>query len=313
MTDRDRKMLVAIIGVVVVAGIWLLVIGPRKNALEVAEADKVVAAKELQDAKSAATTGQEEKKTFNVSYAQLVRLGKAIPSRTDEFSLVVEMYDIAKQSGVTMQKVSVQEGGGANDGAAPGAPGASGEKTTCDSSAATGATGAPAAPATPAPTPQTGVGKTIDQAKDGAAAGDADAERAEGSSAEPQADCASSPSAADLDAAEAGLKLDNFELTFRGSYFELHRFFRRLHNLVQRRNIKSIRVHGRLLMVKRIDLAVDGFPVLEAKVGMTGYRLPPGVSATAGATPGGPAATPAQPAAGQPATEAPPAATTGVR
>jgi hypothetical protein len=311
MTERDRKLLVAVVGIVILAGFWLLVLGPKREALKTAEADRAAAQEDLNAAKAAAEGGAEEKKNFHVSYAKLVRLGKAIPAEIGESSLVGQLHDVARDSNVEMMSLAVSQGGSAKD-LPGGESGQSQEKTTCDDSPSSG-TGATGSSGSTGAAPSSGVGQTIEKAREGADAGSADANRAGASDADSGSSCSDAPTAADLAAVAAGLKVDTFELTFNGSFYDLHTFFKDMYDLVERRNNSNLRIRGRLLTISKIDLTVDGFPLLEAKVTMTGYRLPPNVSPTAGASPSGPAPSSGAPAGDPASSGAPPAAATGVR
>ncbi len=311
MTERDRKLLAIVVGVVLLAGFWLLFLGPRHEALKTAKADRASAQQELDTAKAAAKNGAEEKKNFHISYAKLVRLGKAIPISVGEASLVVQLHDVARDSNVEMMSLSVGQGGTASD-LPGGVDGQAQEKTTCDD-APSGGTGAAGSSSATGAAPSSDVGKTIEKAREGADAGSADANRAGESNADSTASCADAPTAADLHAVSQGLKVDTFELTFNGSFYDLHTFFKDMYDLVERRNARTLRIRGRLLSISKIDLTVDKFPLLEAKVTMTGYRLPPDVSPTAGASPSGPGSSAGAPAGDPAASGAPPAAATGVR
>lgn len=279
MTDRDKKLMIVVLTVVLLGGFWLLVLGPKRAAVKTASEERDTAAQALAEAKTAASAGKQEKKVYRVSYAQLVRLGKAVPVETDEGTLIVQVVDVASDSGVDFTKLVVTEG--AEAGAVPGATGANGAATptTCDSGAS-GATGT-------TPGASSAVGDTINKAREGASTASGDAGRASGSNTE-TSNCATAPTPTDLAAAGAGLQLDSFDLTFKGSFFKLHKFLENMYDLVENRNGK-VKVTGRLFQISGIDFKVDGFPTLEANVKMTGYRLPADVSATAGATPGGPA------------------------
>ncbi len=303
--------MLAVVGIVILGGFWLLMIGPKLSAVSTAAEARDEAAKALADAKASATGGEQQKKNFRVSYAQLVRLGKAVPSQTDEVSMIVQMNDLANASGIEMIKLEVSEGAAATN--LPGGdPAASAtQKTTCDSgdTAATGATGASGSTGATGTTAVSGPGRAIENARNGTDTGSADANRAGGSSADGGDSCATAPTATDLAAAGSGLKLDSFTLTFEGSFFDLHKYLRRMYFMVQNRGGR-ISSSGRLLQISKVDLKVKKFPMLEASVSMTGYRLPPNVNPTAGATPSGPApaATPTASGSG-----GPPPATTGVR
>ena len=77
-----------------------------------------------------------------------------------------------------------------------------------------------------------------------------------------------------------------FSFGFKGSFFELGKFFNRLDRFVAVRN-NSLDVTGRLLLLNSITLTPDaekGFPMLSADVSANAYLLPATEGLTAGAT-----------------------------
>jgi hypothetical protein len=113
----------------------------------------------------------------------------------------------------------------------------------------------------------------------------------------------------------AGFSTMPFAFSFKGSFFQLGKFFNRLDKFVAVRN-GGLDVTGRLLLLNTITLTPDtakGFPTLNAEVSANSYLLPPAEGLTAGATATGPASAPgATPAPAGSATPAPssPATTT---
>jgi hypothetical protein len=110
----------------------------------------------------------------------------------------------------------------------------------------------------------------------------------------------------------AGFSTMPFSFNFKGSFFELGKFFNRIDKFVAVRN-GGLDVTGRLLLLNSITLTPDsekGFPNLTADVTANSYLLPPTEGLTGGATAAGP--TGAAPAAGGSATPSPstPATTT---
>lgn len=88
----------------------------------------------------------------------------------------------------------------------------------------------------------------------------------------------------------AGFSTMPFSLNFKGSFFELGRFFNRIDRFVSVRN-GGLDVTGRLLLLNSITLTPDatkGFPTLTADVSANSYLLPPTEGLTAGATAAGP-------------------------
>jgi len=95
----------------------------------------------------------------------------------------------------------------------------------------------------------------------------------------------------------AGFSTMPFTFAFKGSFFELGKFFNRIDRFVAVKG-QGLDVTGRLLLLNSITLVPDaekGFPSLSADVSANSYLLPSAEGLTAGATPEGP--TPAAAAA----------------
>ena len=87
----------------------------------------------------------------------------------------------------------------------------------------------------------------------------------------------------------AGFSAMPFTFTFRGSFFNLGDFLRRVDRFVAVRQ-RQLDVTGRLMVVNSISLVPDatGFPKLRAQISATTYLLPATQGLTAGASPQGP-------------------------
>lgn len=291
MTDRDRKLL-AIVGVaVILGGYWFLVLGKKRSAVAEAEQAKSAAQQALDTAKSSAAAGQREKKRYPVSYSRVIKLGKAIPGDADYASLVVQVSDVADESGVRFESLTSTEG--TSEG---GATGTTGIVTTCgESGGSSSATTAPSAGATGSTGPtqaNSDVGQTINNARAGANNAEAGASASAGAGEDQQQDCSAAPTLTDLAAVQSGLIVRTYSFKFKGSFFRLHDVMHRLLGMVRVNNGK-IKVTGRLLQINKLSLATTTFPDLSAEVTMTGYMLPADTSETAGASAGGPAGSPA--------------------
>jgi hypothetical protein len=84
----------------------------------------------------------------------------------------------------------------------------------------------------------------------------------------------------------AGFSTMPFSFAFKGSFFDLGKFFNRIDRFVAVRN-GGLDVTGRLLLLNSITLTPDtqkGFPLLSAEVSANSYLLPPTEGLTAGAT-----------------------------
>jgi len=97
----------------------------------------------------------------------------------------------------------------------------------------------------------------------------------------------------------AGLAVMPYDLTFKGTFFQMADFIQDLDSLVKSKNA-DVDVTGRLITINSFKLNPDqsvGFPKLEASFSITTYVLPPEETATAGATPAAPETVTGTPAA----------------
>lgn len=98
----------------------------------------------------------------------------------------------------------------------------------------------------------------------------------------------------------AGLGVMPYTLTFRGTFFQVADFMKKVDALVHAENAK-VAVDGRLITLDAFALNTDvetGFPTLNASFSVSTYLIPPGQGLTAGATPTAPPPSSATPAAG---------------
>jgi Tfp pilus assembly protein PilO len=283
LTDRDRKILIALIPLVAIIGYWFLVLAPKRQ-----EASKVK--EQLSQAEAVRDTAQQKasqlsgaKRSFAADYATVIRLGKSIPASVDMPSLLVQLDRAARGTGIKFTDVKAGERSG---------------PTTPAAGAATppgGGTGPTAPGAAPA---QSGPGKAAQSTSN--AVGSANgASAAAGGAAAPAG--ASGAAATDPAAAGApGLETVPLDFEFRGSFFDLADFFHRMKRFVRVVN-NHIVIRGRLMTINSFSFDTSaGFPQLTAHVNATVYLAPKAEGIDAGASPQGPA-----PAAGAPATPQP--------
>lgn len=296
MSARDKKILLVIAPVVLVGAFWFLLLGPKRG--EAAEAGKQLAKAEQKRDKAEQTvaTLEQTKKTFGSDYAELVRIGKAIPTSLDMASLIVQLEAAAKGTKIQFTDISAAEvataqPAGPSSAAPPKAPGSG------DGSQPAAAGGAPAQ-STPGKQAE-GAGNSVNQANGSTAANTPPANGADPKATPPAEPGACAP----------GLECVPLEMTFRGRFFDLADFFHELKRFVRIANDR-LEVRGRLLTVDKLKFSSEEFPMIEAEMTATAYLSPEAQGATAGANPQGPApAVPAGATPPAPAAPAPPTAT----
>ena len=170
LTDRDRKIVIMLLPLILIAVYWFLILSPkRKEAHKLSgQVTKVEQARDA--AVSQANTLEQAKANFASQYAEMVRLGKAIPTQVDMPSLIVQLDSAAHGTGIQFGDIKV----GARVAAAPVA--------TTSTTPSTGTTQPPvAAGGAPA---QTNFGKAAESANNAAATGNAQSIQQSGLSAD---------------------------------------------------------------------------------------------------------------------------------
>jgi hypothetical protein len=274
-----------IVPLVVVLGYWFLLLAPKREAAS--EAAKTLETEQvrLSEAQSRASTVRAAKTNFARDYAAVVALGKAIPTSVDMPSLLVQLEQAARGTGIEFDGVTVGERASVAAAAPTGTP-------PTDPGAATAPSGE---------APQSAPGEAVAGAQQTADAA---------TTPPPTADAAGS-AAAPTDPAAAGtagaapagdaLESVSLEFSFTGSFFELADFFHEMKRFVFVDGDK-VRVKGRLMAIDGVQYVTDAenFPSLTATVQATVFLTPKSEGVTAGATPAGP----------QPAAAAAPATST---
>lgn len=107
MTSSSRLIVAILLVVLLAAGFWILLLGPKRE-----EADDLSVEVEQQQASLAQSQAKiveatAARREFPSDYRQLVVLGKAVPDSDDTASLLVQMNQIARDSGVKFQSIQL--------------------------------------------------------------------------------------------------------------------------------------------------------------------------------------------------------------
>jgi hypothetical protein len=263
MTSRDKKILAVLAVLALVAGYWFLLLKPKQQEAADAAADVAEQQDRLDQAETLLASLEEARESYDRDYTTVVRLGKAIPSFVDTPSLMVQLQDAARGTGIKFDRIAT--GTREEEAAAPAAPPAE----SAPPPESTPPTDQAAAPATDTQTSQAATDGGLPVG--GGAAPASGTEAAAGSTPPP------------------ALETVPLEFGFRGSFFDLADFFHRMKRFVHVAN-NQIRVSGRLMTVDGFSFVStpDTFPTLTAEVFATVYASPKTEGVTAGATPEGP-------------------------
>jgi hypothetical protein len=281
LSERDKKILMIIVPFVVVLGYWFLLLAPKREAASAAAETLQTEQATLAQAESQASTVQAAKGNFARDYAAVVALGKAIPASVDMPSLLVQLDQAARGTGIQLEGVTT------------------GERSAATTAAPTG-TAVPGAPDPAAPTTPTAPSGQPAQSAPGQAVGTAQSTADAASTPPPTSDAAgaaTAPAAPGAAPAAGALEQVSLEFKFTGDFFELANFFHRLKRFVYVEGDK-VRVRGRLMTIDAVEYTAEPetFPALAATVQATVYLSPKAEGVTVGATPAGPQAASVAPA-----------------
>jgi hypothetical protein len=287
LTDRDRKIMIALVPVVVLVAYWFLLLAPKREQASTAKAELATQEERVETARAAANAAEGAKEDFDASYAQVVRLGKAIPSTVDMPSLLVQLDAAAAGTGIRFTKIATGD-------RVPGATTTPAQATTPPAGSESGTTGPPAAAGGETAQSQPGAAaEAANNTQQTANQGTAAAEQSGVQPSDTQTSTSAGATTENGDAAATappGLETVPLELTFEGNFFNLADFFHDVKRFVSVTN-SNVLVSGRLLTVESVRWASDEtiFPHIRAEITATVYLSPKTQGVTAGASPEGPA------------------------
>jgi len=285
MSRRDTYIVTVVAVLGAVAAFWFLALSPKRESLSALDKDVAEARQVLDQARQEKVKFAKDQIAFPRMYANLSRLGKAVPPDEDVPSLLVQLNHAAVKARVNFHSVELKL--------------ALAEKVEQEA-AESGAAAPPAGEAAPAG------GEAAPPGGEAAPAGGAATGAAAAATAAPAAGATADPAAAP--AAAGQFDLLPFEYRFKGDFFDLEDLIHNMTRLVERRN-QELAVTGRLITIQGFTMKRGSITVLA-----TTYMLPADQGLFAGATPQGPAggdpAAPQAAAAGSAAPTPPTAAVT---
>jgi hypothetical protein len=318
LTDRDRKILIAVVPILVIVAYWFLLLAPKREQAATASDEAAKQEQRRDDARATLQQASTARGGFEGAYTQIVRLGKAIPARVDMPSLLVQLDHAAEGTGIRFTSIKTGERT-----AVASAPPATAGSTPPASSPGSGTTPVQAGgqPAQSAP------GTAAESANNAAATAN-QRNQAANESGVSAADTQTSTSAREggipvgggataagtsgqAATGPAGLETVTLELGFVGDFFRLADFFHSVKRFVHVASTDVV-VNGRLITIESVRYSSDPllFPRLKAELTATVYLSPLEQGVTAGATPQGPGET--TPASSETAPSGSPAPTTPV-
>ncbi len=296
LSDRDKKLVMFVLPIAVLAAFWFLVLSPKREEAAQAERDAIAQQDRRDQAEAQLSQANAAQTDFAADYGEIVRLGKAIPAEVDMPSLLVQLEAAAEGTGIHFTKIATGDRTETAVAApAPATPPA-GESTDGTTPADAGGVPAQSAPGSAAEGANSAAA-TADQRSSAAEQSGVDPADAQTSTSSGQGLPVGGGSAAPAGAvpgatSPAGLETVPLELEFVGDFFNLADFFHDVKRFVRVAGANVV-VGGRLITIESVNYSSDQsvFPAIKAELKATIYLSPKVEGATAGASPEGPPAT----------------------
>lgn len=280
MRASERAIVFGVVLAALAIGFYVLVLGPQRDkASELSkQVDDLHAS--ISREQQVADFAEQARREFPRYYGRLVVLGKAVPEQADTASMLVQLNSISNRSQVAFQGISLSQG---SDSAGTGTSSSSSPTTTPPTSST-----APTAPTAPAATGTSGAAPSTTASGTSGSAAPVSATPAPAT----EASAATLPIGAVV--GPGGLPTLPYDLTFRGTFFDISNFIGGIDGLVTPQDGGTqVSSDGRLFTVNGFALnggAPGSSPKLDANFLVTTYVTPEEQGLTAGATPSGPAA-----------------------
>jgi Tfp pilus assembly protein PilO len=138
VTARDRIIIVVVLVAAALGGFWFVVLAPKRSEAADLKAQIQVASQKLADAQQQAALARQAKARYDTDYAQVAKLGKAVPKDDALPSLLYQLQSAAHTAKIDF--MSLQAATDASQASSAGATvvtkPATGSSTASDASAA---------------------------------------------------------------------------------------------------------------------------------------------------------------------------------
>lgn len=136
MTSRDRIVIMVVLALGAVVAGWFLVVSPKRSQASSLSTQIAGEQSQLLAAQQQVAAGESARKAFAGQYAQLAKLGEAVPPDDDIPSLIYQVQSAAQTSHVSFR--GLQLTGGGSSSSTSSTSGSSSTSSTSGSSSSTG-------------------------------------------------------------------------------------------------------------------------------------------------------------------------------
>jgi hypothetical protein len=142
VTARDRTVIIVVLALGAIVAGWLLVVSPKRSQASALSGQITSVQSQLNSARSQVAAGEAARTAFAGQYAQLARLGEAVPPSDDIPSLIYQVQSAAQAARVSLRSLQLAPGSTSTSSSSSSTtPGSS--SSTLPPGAAVGAAGLP--------------------------------------------------------------------------------------------------------------------------------------------------------------------------
>lgn len=140
MTTRDRMVIIVVLALGAIVASWMLVVSPKRQQASTLSTQVSGEQSQLDTARSQVAAGEAAKSAFAGQYAQLAKLGEAVPPDDDVPSLIYQVQSAAQAAKVSFRGLQLTGGsGGATTSSTPSTPSTGSSSSSSSSSSAAAA------------------------------------------------------------------------------------------------------------------------------------------------------------------------------
>ncbi|HTX09282.1 MAG TPA: hypothetical protein VME22_11760 [Solirubrobacteraceae bacterium] len=110
MTARDRTVIMVVLALGAIVAGWLLVVSPKRSQASALSGQIAGVQSQLDSARSQVAAGEAARTAFAGQYAQLARLGEAVPPSDDVPSLIYQVQSAAQAAHVSLRALQLTPG-----------------------------------------------------------------------------------------------------------------------------------------------------------------------------------------------------------
>ena len=106
LTDRDRKIVMVLVPLVLILAYWFLLLWPKREESSKVGAKAPGRQEGRRELEATQARLEGSRNSFEADYAEMIRLGKAVPPTLDMPSLIIQLEEAARSTGIKFVSIT---------------------------------------------------------------------------------------------------------------------------------------------------------------------------------------------------------------